>query len=69
MRFTLLQRGTANEILFFGLRNSAIREKWRPLLFGLILIVSLIFLPGGLETLIPRIKDRLFGWRNRKRAA
>lgn len=30
--------------------------EWRPLLFGLILILFLVFLPGGLETLIPRVK-------------
>jgi branched-chain amino acid transport system permease protein len=28
--------------------------EWRPLLFGLILICFLIFLPGGLESLIPK---------------
>jgi len=31
-------------------------EQWRPLLFGLILILFLVFMPGGLETLIPRVK-------------
>ncbi len=31
-------------------------EEWRPLLFGLILILFLVFMPGGLETLLPRIK-------------
>lgn len=28
--------------------------EWRPLLFGAILILFLIFLPGGLESLLPR---------------
>jgi branched-chain amino acid transport system permease protein len=36
-------------------------EEWRPLLFGLILIVFLVYLPGGLETLIPRIKPFFVG--------
>lgn len=34
-------------------------QEWRPLLFGLILIVFLVYLPGGLETLIPRCKSFL----------
>ena len=29
-------------------------EEWRPLLSGVILIVFLVFLPGGLELLLPR---------------
>lgn len=29
--------------------------EWRPLLFGAILILVLIFLPGGIESLIPRL--------------
>lgn len=36
-------------------------QEWRPLLFGLILIGFLVFLPGGLETLIPRIKSFFAG--------
>ncbi len=39
--------------------------EWRPLLFGVILIGFLIFMPGGLESLIPKFKS-LFG--NRKGA-
>lgn len=38
-------------------------EAWRPALFGLILILVLVFMPGGLESLIPRVKSffaRLF---------
>jgi hypothetical protein len=38
---------------------------WRPMLFGAILIGFLIFMPGGLESLIPKF-TRLFG--NRKAA-
>jgi len=30
-------------------------HEWRPLLFGVILILSLILMPGGLESLFPRI--------------
>jgi len=29
-------------------------DEWRPLIFGVILIASLVFMPGGLEVLIPR---------------
>ncbi len=36
--------------------------EWRPLLFGGILIFFLIFLPGGLESLLPK------SWTNRKSA-
>ncbi len=32
--------------------------EWRPLLFGAILILFLIFLPGGLESLIPKSKRK-----------
>ncbi|MGI9306908.1 MAG: branched-chain amino acid ABC transporter permease [Gammaproteobacteria bacterium] len=41
-------------------------EVWRPLLFGLILILFLVFLPGGLETLLPRIKSMFVGLLGRK---
>jgi branched-chain amino acid transport system permease protein len=37
--------------------------EWRPLFFGAILIGFLIFMPGGLESLIPKF-TRLFGNRN-----
>ena len=37
--------------------------EWRPLFFGVILIGFLIFMPGGLESLVPKF-TRLFG--NRK---
>jgi ABC-type branched-subunit amino acid transport system permease subunit len=30
-------------------------QEWRPALFGLILILFLILLPGGLESLFPRL--------------
>ena len=33
--------------------------EWRPALFGLILIMFLVLLPGGLETLPARIKEKL----------
>jgi len=36
-------------------------EEWRPLLFGVILIVFLVFLPGGLETLFKKVKSRFSG--------
>lgn len=34
-------------------------EAWRPLLFGMILILSLIFLPGGLESLMYPIRKKI----------
>ncbi len=33
--------------------------EWRPLMFGAILILFLIFLPGGLESLLPKIGPTL----------
>ena len=33
--------------------------EWRPALFGGILIFFLVFMPGGLESLIPKIKSLL----------
>jgi branched-chain amino acid transport system permease protein len=35
--------------------------EWRPLMFGAILILFLIFLPGGIESLRPRFGDK-FAW-------
>jgi len=35
--------------------------EWRPLLFGGTLIFFLVFLPGGLEDLLLRIRNRIFG--------
>ena len=31
-------------------------EEWRPMMFGGILILSLIFLPGGIESLLPALR-------------
>ncbi len=33
--------------------------EWRPLLFGLILILFLVFMPGGLESVFLNLRDRL----------
>ncbi len=41
-------------------------EEWRPLLFGLILILFLVFLPGGLETLLAKIKQYFSGFSRQK---
>ncbi len=38
--------------------------EWRPLLFGGTLIFFLVFLPGGLEDLFFRIRDRITGKRS-----
>src|SRR5690606_9844670 len=40
-----------NEVILRALGADA----WRPLLYGVILIVSILFLPKGLESLGPRI--------------
>ena len=32
-------------------------DEMRPMLYGAILIVSILFLPNGLESLVPRLKD------------
>jgi branched-chain amino acid transport system permease protein len=32
--------------------------EWRPLIFGTVLILFLIFMPGGLEALIQRLRER-----------
>ena len=41
--------------VFEGARGLA---EWRPFLFGAILVVVLIFIPGGLGSLIPKIQER-----------
>ena len=43
-------------------------QEWRPLLFGVILILFLVFLPGGLETLHTKLKS-VFSGLSRKREA
>jgi branched-chain amino acid transport system permease protein len=40
--------------------------EWRPLLFGAILILFLIFLPGGIESLIQKFKGVFFGGKNNR---
>ena len=41
--------------IFEGARGLA---QWRPFLFGAILILMLIFVPGGLGSLIPKVQER-----------
>jgi len=36
-------------------------DQLRPLLYGLILILSVMFLPQGLESLVPRLKAWIAG--------
>jgi branched-chain amino acid transport system permease protein len=43
-------------------------DQMRPMFYGAILIVSILFLPNGLESLVPRIKGWIAG-RKEKRAA
>ncbi len=38
-------------------------DQLRPLLYGLILICSILFLPKGLESLVPKLRAALTGWR------
>ncbi len=42
-------------------------DQMRPMLYGALLIVSILFLPNGLESLVPKIKDWIAG-RKAKRA-
>jgi branched-chain amino acid transport system permease protein len=41
-------------------------DQMRPMLYGAILIVSILFLPKGLESLVPKIKGWLAGRRDRR---
>jgi branched-chain amino acid transport system permease protein len=44
-------------------------DQMRPMLYGAILIVSILFLPKGLESVVPKIKGWLAGRRDRRAAA
>lgn len=44
-------------------------DQMRPMLYGAILIVSILFLPKGLESLVPKIKGWLAGRRDRRAVA
>jgi len=46
-------------VMTFAFEWSRPLLEWRPLLFGGILIFFLVFLPGGLESLWGKIRDRL----------
>ena len=35
----------------------------RPLIYGAILILSVLYLPNGLESLVPRVRERVRRWR------
>lgn len=37
----------------------------RPLIYGAILILSVLYLPNGLESLVPRVRERVRRWRGR----
>lgn len=39
--------------------------EWRPLLFGVILILFLVFMPGGLESIFVSLRDRIAGRRGK----
>ena len=36
----------------------------RPLIYGAILILSVLYLPKGLESLVPRVRERVRSWRS-----
>ncbi|MCY3567731.1 MAG: branched-chain amino acid ABC transporter permease, partial [Chloroflexi bacterium] len=36
----------------------------RPLIYGAILILSVLYLPKGLESLVPRVRERVRRWRS-----
>ena len=40
----------------------------RPLIYGAILILSVLYLPNGLESLVPRVRERVRRWRGRPAA-
>ena len=40
----------------------------RPLIYGAILILSVLYLPNGLESLAPRVRERVRRWRGRPAA-
>jgi len=44
-------------------------DQMRPMLYGAILIVSILFLPNGLESVVPKIKGWLAGCRDLRAAA
>ncbi len=44
-------------------------DQMRPMLYGAILIVSILFLPNGLESMVPKIKGWLAGRRDLRAAA
>ncbi len=44
-------------------------DQMRPMLYGAILIVSILFLPNGLESLVPKIKAWIAGRRHKRAIA
>jgi branched-chain amino acid transport system permease protein len=44
-------------------------DQMRPMLYGAILIVSILFLPNGLESLVPRIRGWIAGRRHKRAVA
>jgi branched-chain amino acid transport system permease protein len=44
-------------------------DQMRPMLYGALLIVSILFLPNGLESLVPKIKDWIAGRRAKRGVA
>jgi branched-chain amino acid transport system permease protein len=44
-------------------------DEMRPMLYGAILIVSILFLPNGLESLVPKIKSWIAGRKDKRAAA
>jgi branched-chain amino acid transport system permease protein len=44
-------------------------DQMRPMLYGVILILFILFLPNGLESLVPKVKAWIAGRRQKRRAA
>ena len=44
-------------------------DQMRPMIYGAILIASILFLPQGLESLVPKLRRRLRSWRHAHGAA
>jgi branched-chain amino acid transport system permease protein len=54
-----------NEVI---LRSLGVDEM-RPMFYGAILIISILFLPDGLESLLPKIKGWLAGRKDKRAVA
>ena len=56
---TLAERVVGLVVVTIAFEWSRPLLEWRPLMFGTVLIFFLIFLPGGLESLFPKVANAL----------